>query len=321
MAFHEKCVAIITDGSSLSNEKKSALEKGLISVKEKAQLLKQTTDIQSSPFAIDADTTDEIVNIIKGLAPNFDAICLENIAAPKCFEIENQLQNSLSIPIYHDNQHSPAIVLLSAILNGLRLVNKDLKSSKAVICGPGVTATAIIKLLVFAGIKEVIVCDENGILHKSRPVGITDHKIELCEITNLNNQKGSLQDALINTDIFIGILFEPEYVKLMAQNPIVFAMGTSNPEKTYSDSVSNGVKIMSTGTILTPNYIANITPLPAIIKIALDSNLKCISNEMKLSISVAIADLLKTSELTSENIIPTIDDSELTTAIINTIKK
>ena len=274
----------------------------------KAVLFKEFGGVDAFPICLDTKDTEEIIKTVKQIAPVFGGINLEDIASPKCFEIERRLEEELDIPVFHDDQHGTAIVVTAALLNALKVVGKQINSIKVVLNGPGAAGTAIIKMLMAAGVKDIIACDENGILYKDREVGIVDHKKMLCDITNLENRRGTLEDALKGADVFIGVsvgnALKAEMVKTMNEDPIVFAMANPVPEIMYDEAMAAGVKVMGTGRSDFPNQINNVLAFPGIFKGALAAGARDINYDMKLAAAKAIAELVEPEKLCAEYIIP-----------------
>ena len=245
---------------------------------------------------------------MKYIAPCFGGINLEDIASPKCFEVEARLEKELDIPVFHDDKHGTAVVVTAALLNALKVVGKKIDEIHVVLNGPGSAGTAIIKMLLATGVKNIIACDENGILYKDRGVGIKDHKKMLCDITNLEDKRGTLADALVGADVFIGVsvagALKPEMIKTMAKDPIVFAMANPNPEIMYDEAIAAGVKVMGTGRSDFPNQINNVLAFPGIFRGALDCGARDINYDMKVAAAQAIAELVTPDKLSAEYIIP-----------------
>ena len=233
---------------------------------------------------------------------------LEDIASPKCFEIEERLEKELDIPVFHDDQHGTAIVVTAALINALKVVGKKMEEIHVVLNGPGSAGTAIIKMLLAAGVKHIIACDENGILYKDRGVGIKDHKKMLCDITNENDLRGGLAEALEGADVFIGVsvagALKPEMIQKMAKDPIVFAMANPTPEIMYDEAMKAGVRVMGTGRSDFPNQINNVLAFPGIFRGALDCGARDINYDMKVAAAYAIAELVEPEKLCEEYIIP-----------------
>ena len=266
-------VGVVSDGTAVLGLGNIGAEAAIPVMEGKAVLFKEFGGVDAFPICLDTKDTEEIIKAVKQIAPVFGGINLEDIASPKCFEIERRLEEELDIPVFHDDQHGTAIVVTAALLNALKVVGKQINSIKVVLNGPGAAGTAIIKMLMAAGVKDIIACDENGILYKDREVGIVDHKKMLCDITNLENRRGTLEDALKGADVFIGVsvgnALKAEMVKTMNEDPIVFAMANPVPEIMYDEAMAAGVKVMGTGRSDFPNQINNVLAFPGIFKGAL----------------------------------------------------
>ena len=274
----------------------------------KAILFKEFGNVDAFPICLDTKDTEEIIQAVKAIAPCFGGVNLEDIASPKCFEVEARLEKELDIPVFHDDQHGTAVVVTAALLNALKVVGKKIEEIHVVLNGPGSAGTAIIKMLLAAGVKHIIACDENGILYKDRGVGIKDHKEMLCGITNLEDKRGDLADALVGADVFIGVsvggALKPEMIKTMAKDPIVFAMANPTPEIMYDEAMAAGVKVMGTGRSDFPNQINNVLAFPGIFRGALDCGARDINYDMKVAAAHAIAELVTDDKLCAEYIIP-----------------
>ena len=301
-------VAVVSDGSAVLGLGNVGAEAAIPVMEGKSVLFKQFGGVDAFPICLDTQDPEEIIRAVKDIAPVFGGINLEDIASPKCFEIERRLEEELDIPVFHDDQHGTAVVVTAALINALKVVGKGIGEIHVVLNGPGSAGTAIIKMLITAGVKHIIACDENGILYKDRGVGIKDHKKMFCGITNEDNLTGSLADALVGADVFIGVsvagALTPEMVKTMASDPIVFAMANPAPEIMYDEAVNAGVKVMGTGRSDFPNQINNVLAFPGIFRGALDAGARDINDAMKLAAAKAIADLVEPEKLCPEYIIP-----------------
>lgn len=301
-------VAVVSDGTAVLGLGNIGPEAAMPVMEGKAILFKTFGDVDAFPICLDTTDTEEIIKTVKYLAPTFGGINLEDIASPKCFEIEERLEKELDIPVFHDDQHGTAIVVTAALINALKVVNKKMEDIRVVLNGPGSAGTAIIKMLLAAGVKHIIACDENGILYKEREVGIKDHKKMLCDITNLEDKRGTLADALVGADVFIGVsvagALKPEMVKTMNQDPVVFAMANPTPEIMYEEAIEAGVKVMGTGRSDFPNQINNVLAFPGIFRGALDAGARDINYDMKVAAAYAIAELVEPEKLCAEYIIP-----------------
>ncbi|MBS6646933.1 MAG: NAD-dependent malic enzyme [Clostridiaceae bacterium] len=308
-------VAVVSDGTAVLGLGKIGPEAAMPVMEGKAALFKTFGDVDAFPICLDTEDTEELIKTIKYLAPSFGGINLEDIASPKCFEIEERLEKELDIPVFHDDQHGTAIVVTAALINALKVAGKEIDEIKVVLNGPGAAGTAIIKMLLAAGVKHVTACDEYGILYREREQGIRDHKKMLCGITNLEGRKGSLQDALRGADVFIGVsvpgALTAEMVKTMNRDPIVFAMANPVPEIMYEEAILAGVKVMGTGRSDYPNQINNVLAFPGIFRGALDAGARDINYEMKLAAAYGIAELVDEKDLCPEYIIPSVFDNRV----------
>lgn len=301
-------VAVITDGTAVLGLGDIGPIAGMPVMEGKCALFKAFADVDAFPLCVASKDVDEIVRTIQLISGSFGGINLEDIAAPRCFEIERRLKEVCDIPVFHDDQHGTAVVVTAALLNALKVVGKKIDEIHVVLNGPGSAGTAIIKMLLATGVKNIIACDENGILYKDRGVGIKDHKKMLCEITNLEDKRGTLADALVGADVFIGVsvagALKPEMIKTMAKDPIVFAMANPNPEIMYDEAMAAGVKVMGTGRSDFPNQINNVLAFPGIFRGALDCGARDINYDMKVAAAQAIAELVTPDKLSAEYIIP-----------------
>ena len=301
-------VAVVTDGTAVLGLGNIGPSAALPVMEGKALLFKEFGGVDAFPVCLDTTDTEEIIRTVKLLAPSFGGVNLEDISSPRCFEIERRLEEELPIPVFHDDQHGTGIVVTAALLNALKVVHKEIGSIHVVLNGPGAAGTAIIKMLLAAGVRHIIACDENGILYRERGIGIVDHKKELCEITNLQDLRGDLKDAVRGADVFIGVsvggALTPDMVRTMAGDPIVFAMANPTPEILYDDAVAAGVKVMGTGRSDFPNQINNVLAFPGVFKGALSVRARDINTDMKVAAAQAIAELIPENELRPDYIIP-----------------
>ena len=301
-------VAVVSDGTAVLGLGNIGAKAAMPVMEGKAVLFKNFGNVDAFPICLDTQDTEEIIQTVKNIAPCFGGINLEDIASPKCFEIEQRLEKELEIPVFHDDQHGTAIVVTAALINALKVVKKELSDIKIVLNGPGSAGTAIIKMLIEVGVKNIIACDEYGILYKSRGIGIEDHKAMLCEITNQDDLRGNLADALVDADVFIGVsvanCLTKDMVATMKENPIVFAMANPNPEISFDDAKEAGVAVMGTGRSDRPNQINNVLAFPGIFRGALDAGARDINYEMKKAAAYAIAELVTEDKLCADYIIP-----------------
>ncbi len=301
-------VGVVSDGTAVLGLGDIGAEAAIPVMEGKAVLFKQFGGVDAFPVCLDTKDTEEIITAVKQIAPVFGGINLEDIASPKCFEVERRLGEELDIPVFHDDQHGTAIVVTAALLNALKVVGKNIADVRVVVNGPGAAGTAIIKMMMTAGVKHIIACDENGILYKDRGVGIVDHKKMLCGITNLEDRRGGLADALKGADVFVGVsvggALKSEMIEAMNPDPVVFAMANPVPEIMYDEAMAAGVKVMGTGRSDFPNQINNVLAFPGIFRGALDAGARDINYEMKLAAARAIAELVEPEKLCPEYIIP-----------------
>ena len=318
-----RTIAVVSDGSAVLGLGNIGAAAAIPVMEGKAVLFKEFGGVDAVPICLDTQDTEEIIRTVKNIAPCFGGINLEDISSPRCFEIERRLEEELPIPVFHDDQHGTGIVVTAALLNALKVVGKKIEDVKIVVNGPGAAGTAIIKMMLSAGAKYIIACDENGILYKERGVGIADHKEMLCGITNPEGLRGTLADALVGADVFVGVsvggALKPEMIKTMAKDPIVFAMANPTPEIMYDEAVAAGVRVMGTGRSDFPNQINNVLAFPGIFKGALEARARDITPEMKVAAAQAIASVIAPEELNEEYIIPSIFDRRVTEAVAKAV--
>ncbi len=302
-------VAVISDGSAVLGFGNIGPEAALPVMEGKCALFKVFANVDAFPICLNTQDTEEIIKTIKHIAPVFGGINLEDISAPRCFEIEERLKKELDIPVFHDDQHGTAIVVLSGIINALKVVKKDMKNVKVVINGAGAAAIAIAKLLIKAGIdaNKMIILDSVDTLNKDRK-DLNKYKLELAMITNKENVTGGLEEAIKNSDIFIGVskadVLKKEWVKTMNQDSIVFAMANPNPEISFENAKKSNIKVFATGRSDYPNQINNVLVFPGIFRGALDSGVKNITDDMKIKAAYAIASIITKKELKADYVIP-----------------
>ncbi|MCG1009314.1 NADP-dependent malic enzyme [Salinicoccus sp. ID82-1] len=301
-------VGVITDGSAVLGLGNIGAMASLPVMEGKSALFKNFAGVDSFPLALDTNDVDEIVRTVKLLTPVFGGINLEDISAPRCFEIEERLGRETDIPVFHDDQHGTAIVTLSGLMNALKLTGKSLNQIKVVLNGAGAAGVAIVKLLHSFGVKEMIMCDSRGAIYEGRPNGMNDVKDEVSRFTNHAHKQGELKDVIEEADVFIGVsvagALTEEMVKTMAEDPIIFAMANPNPEIMPEDAKAAGALVIGTGRSDFPNQINNVLAFPGIFRGALDVRATHINDEMKKAAVLAIADLIEEDELTSDYVIP-----------------
>ena len=317
-------VAVITDGSAVLGLGDIGPEAGMPVMEGKCALFKTFGDVDAFPLCVRSHDVDEIVNTVKMIAGSFGGINLEDISAPRCFEIERRLKEECDIPVFHDDQHGTAVVVLSAMLNALKLVNKDIADIEAVVNGSGAAGIAITKLLMSMGLKNVILCDRSGAIYEGRD-NLNAEKAEMAKISNRQMKKGSLAEVLAGADVFIGVsapnTLTKEMVQSMAKDPIVFAMANPVPEIMPDEAMEAGVKIMGTGRSDFPNQINNVLAFPGIFKGALSVRASDINDEMKIAAAKAIAGLISDEELKPEYVIPDAFDKRVAEAVAAAVAK
>lgn len=290
----------------------------------KAILFKELADLNAFPICLESQSSEDIIFAIKQIAPSFGGINLEDIAAPKCFEIEKRLKKKLDIPVFHDDQHGTAVVVFSAIINSLKIVKKHIEDVKIVINGSGAAGIAIARLLYKAGAKDIIFCDRKGILDYKDKL-MEENKKQMAIKTNPRKIRGSLQDSILDADIFIGVsagnILEIEDVKKMNKDPIILAMANPIPEIWPEDAKKAGARIVGTGRSDYPNQVNNVLVFPGIFKGALGVRARDINEEMKLAAAHTIASLVSDDKLNEENILPNVLDKNVAKKVAKAVAK
>ncbi|AGX44188.1 NAD(P)-dependent malic enzyme [Clostridium saccharobutylicum] len=317
-------VAVVTDGSAVLGLGDIGPMAGMPVMEGKSILFKEFANVDAFPILVNSKDVDEIVNTIRLIAPTFGGINLEDIGAPRCFEVEEKLKKLIDIPVFHDDQHGTAIVVLAGVINALKVVDKKLEDIKVVVNGAGAAGTAIAKLLLSSGVKNLIACDKVGILYRGMEK-IDDAKEALAEITNPDNVKGSLSDALVDADLFVGVsapgILKPEMVKSMNRDAIIFAMANPTPEIMPDEAKAAGARVIGTGRSDFPNQVNNVLAFPGIFRGALDVRAKEINEEMKLAAAYAIAGYIKDEDLNENNVIPSALDKNVAIKVAEAIAK
>ena len=317
-------VAVVTDGTAVLGLGDIGPEAGMPVMEGKCALFKRFGDVDAFPLCIRSKEVDDIVNTVRLLAGSFGGVNLEDISAPRCFEIEKRLKEVCDIPIFHDDQHGTAIVTLAAMINALKLVNKKIEDIEVVVNGAGAAGVAITKLLMSKGLKKVILCDRQGAIYKGRN-GLNDIKAEMAEISNLEMKKGGLAEVIKGADVFVGVSapgsLTKEMVQSMAKDPIIFAMANPIPEIMPSEAIAAGAKIVGTGRSDFPNQINNVLAFPGIFRGALDVHARDINNEMKIAAAEAIASVIPENEITPEYIIPDAFNPAVKEAVSSAVKE
>lgn len=317
-------VAVVTDGTAVLGLGDIGPMAGLPVMEGKSILFKEFAGVDAFPICLDTKNVDEIVKTVKLIAPGFGGINLEDIGAPRCFEIEERLKKELDIPVFHDDQHGTAIIVLAGIINALKVVGKKIEDVNVVVNGAGAAGTAIAKLLLSSGVTNLIACDKPGILYRGM-AGLDDAKKELAEITNPDNIQGTLADALVGADIFIGVsapgIVSQDMVRSMNPDAILFAMANPTPEIMPDEAKAAGARVIGTGRSDFPNQVNNVLAFPGIFRGALDVRATEINEEMKLAAAHAIAAMIKDEDLSENNIIPNALDKSVAGNIASAIKK
>ena len=313
-------VAVISDGSAILGLGNLGPKAAMPVMEGKALLFKHFADVDAVPIVLDVHEPEEIIATVKAIAPSFGAINLEDIAAPKCFEIEERLKAELDIPVFHDDQHGTAVVVLAGLINAAKLTGRNLADCKFVVIGAGAAGTAIIKLLNLYGAKNIVAVDSRGIVGKSR-TDLNAEKTALLEYVDAS-QSGSIEDAITDADVFIGVsragLLTPELVKKMAKDPIVFALANPVPEIMPDVAKQAGVAIIGTGRSDFPNQVNNSLAFPGIFRGALDHGIKKITDQHKLAAAEALANLVENP--TVDKVVPTAFDEGVVEAVANVIR-
>ncbi|MDA9472348.1 NAD(P)-dependent malic enzyme [Enterococcus sp. 5H] len=318
-------VAVVTDGTAVLGLGDIGPKAALPVMEGKALLFKEFADIDAIPICLDTKDPKEIIQIIKAMAPTFGGINLEDISAPRCVEIERTLMKELDIPVFHDDQHGTAIVTIAALINALKIVRKTVEEIKVVVSGTGAAGSAIIKMLAHFGVKNIIAFNVDGVLSKQSERELTFLEKEIVEISNQENFQGTLAEAMIGADVFIGVsapkLVSKEMVASMNTGAIVFPMANPESEIAYRDAIDAGAAVVGTGRSDHPNQINNVLAFPGLFKGAFTAQATKITENMKLAAAKAIAEIIPDSELTSEYIIPSPFNRELVDVIIEEVAK
>ena len=316
-------IAVVTDGSAVLGLGNIGASAGMPVMEGKCVLFKEYGNVDAFPICLKTQDPDEIVNICKNLEPSFGGINLEDISAPNCFIIEERLKEELDIPVFHDDQHGTAIITLAAVINALRVVKKEISDVKIVLSGAGAAGIAISKLLMDAGAKHILLTSRHGILTKDNAKD--QSRKEIAEITNKENREGSLADALVGADVFIGVsapnLVTKEMVKTMNKDAIVLAMANPVPEIYPDEAKAGGARVVGTGRSDFPNQVNNVLVFPGIFRGTLDVRAKEINTEMKLAAAHAIANMIKEDELNEDFILPLATNKEVGKMVSEEVKK
>ena len=314
---------VVTDGSAVLGLGNIGPEAGMPVMEGKCVLFKAFGDVDAFPLCIKSNDVDEIVNTIYLISGSFGGVNLEDISAPRCFEIEKKLKEKCDIPIFHDDQHGTAIITLAGLTNALKVVGKKKEDVRIIMNGAGAAAISIARLLLTAGFKDITLCDRKGAIYEGRPEGMNPVKDEMAKVTNLAKKSGSLADMLVGADVFIGVsapgAVTTEMVKTMNKDAVVFACANPTPEIFPDDAKAGGAKVVSTGRSDFPNQINNVLAFPGIFRGAFDVRAKEINAEMKLAASEALANLITDEELSPEYIIPKAFDKRVGPAVAKAV--
>ncbi|MCH5249674.1 MAG: NADP-dependent malic enzyme [Lachnospiraceae bacterium] len=316
-------VAVVSDGSAVLGLGNIGPYAAMPVMEGKAVLFKEFGGVNAVPICLDTQDTEEIIKAVTYIAPGFGGINLEDISAPRCFEIEERLKEILDIPVFHDDQHGTAIVVLAGIINALKVTGKKKEDCRVVVNGAGSAGIAITKLLLTYGFTNVIMCDKAGIIHKALD-GLNYMQQKMAELTNLDNEQGTLADAMRNADIFVGVsapnIVTPEMAASMNKDSILFAMANPIPEIMPDVAKAAGVRIVGTGRSDFPNQVNNVVAFPGIFKGALEGRARQITEEMKLAAANAIAGLVPDNELSEDNIMPEAFNPKVAEVVANAVK-
>ncbi|WP_026835507.1 NAD(P)-dependent malic enzyme [Eubacterium xylanophilum] len=316
-------IAVVSDGSAVLGLGNIGAEAAMPVMEGKAVLFKEFGGVNAFPICLDTQDTEEIIKTVVNIAPAFGGINLEDISAPRCFEIEERLKELLNIPVFHDDQHGTAIVVLAGIINALKVTGKKKEECRVVVNGAGAAGIAISKLLLRYGFKHIIICDRKGIISKESE-NLNWIKEEMLKVTNLENKTGSLADALVGADIFIGVsapnILSAEMVKSMNEKSIVFAMSNPVPEIMPDVAKAAGAMVVGTGRSDFPNQVNNVVAFPGIFRGALEGRAPQITEDMKLAASLALANLISDEELNPDYILPEAFDPRVADAVCEAVK-
>ena len=317
-------VAVISDGSAVLGLGNIGAEAAMPVMEGKAALFKRFAKVDSIPIVLDTQDTEEIIAAVKSVAPTFGGINLEDISAPRCFEIEARLIEELDIPVFHDDQHGTAIVVLAALYNALKVAGKDIGDIRVVVNGGGSAGLSVARRFLAAGVKHIMVVDKVGILAEKNADQLPPHHAAIAKITNHENRTGTLEDALQGADVFVGVsaphVLKPEWIKTMADKPIIFAMANPEPEIFPDEALAAGAYIVGTGRSDFANQINNVLAFPGIFRGALDARARKITIDMQIAAAKGIASLIPDAELSTTNIIPNAFDGDVAEVVAESVR-
>ena len=315
-------VAVVTDGTAVLGLGDIGPEAGMPVMEGKCALFKAFGGVDAIPLCVRSKDVDEIVNTVALLAGSFGGINLEDISAPRCFEIERKLKQRCDIPIFHDDQHGTAVITLAGLLNALKVVGKKIEDIRVVTSGAGAAGTAIIRLLISMGLQNVIMCDRKGAIYEGRE-GLTDEKADIARLTNREKKQGSLAEVIVGADVFIGVsapgALTKEMVQTMAKDAIIFACANPTPEIFPAEAKAGGAKVVATGRSDFPNQVNNVLAFPGIFRGALDVQASDINDQMKIAAAYALAELVSEDELCADYVLPAAFDPRVGPAVAKAV--
>lgn len=318
-------VAVVSDGSAVLGLGNIGPEASLPVMEGKSVLFKSFSGVDSFPICLNTNDVEKIVQTVKLMEPTFGGVNLEDIASPNCFIIEERLKKEMNIPIFHDDQHGTAIVTVAGLMNALKLVGKSFTDIKVVANGAGAAGIAIIRLLYSMGVRNIIMCDSRGAIYEGRPYGMNAIKEQVAKMTNINKEEGSLDDVLVDADVFIGVsvggALTKDMIKHMSPDPILFAMANPEPEIMPEDAKQSGVRVIGTGRSDYPNQVNNVLAFPGIFRGALDVRATRINEKMKIAAAEAIASLITVDELHEDYVIPAPFDPRVAPSVAASVAK
>ncbi|MGE0201897.1 MAG: NADP-dependent malic enzyme [Candidatus Melainabacteria bacterium] len=325
LTLKNNLVGIVTDGSAVLGLGNIGPAAGMPVMEGKAILFKTFGGVEGVPICLRTQEVDDIVAAVKAIAPVFGGINLEDIAAPRCFDVERRLSEELDIPVFHDDQHGTAVVVLAGTLNAVKLAGKKLSDVSIVVNGGGAAALSVSKLLMKAGVQHITICDSQGAIYKGRPHGMNPFKDEIAEITNLERQQGKLADVMKGADMFLGLsvpkVVDQAMVKSMAPNPIIFALSNPTPEIMPDEAYAAGARVVATGRSDFANQVNNSLAFPGIFRGALDVQARQVTDDMKVAAAFAIADMVSEEQIAENVIIPAAFDFRVPPAVARAVAK